>query len=255
MNALALSIVLATTPITLEKVRELSRRNTPALLSQATYQQTVEQTRISRAAIFPQITSAVDISEIWSGPQQYTQSAVDPATGFFTVQTRSSPATSQGRHDASITLTQLFFDGGKWWNQIAQSGAQEDAASGQFLEQQMTSELEGVRRFYVLYGAQRALDVLLENVKRSKDQLDRARALYEAGRGAKSDVIQAQVNLGNDQIVAVKQEATIASAQADLAYWVAFPGDEELVAQDPGTIHGQPGPTPALADAEQAARE
>jgi len=255
VNALALLIVLTTTPITLEQVRELSRRNTPALLSQVTYQQAVQQTRISRSAIFPQVTAAADVSEIWSGRQQFTQSAVDPITMEFTVQTRSSPATHQGRHDASVTLTQLFFDGGKWWNQIAQSGAQQDAASGQFLEQQMTSELEGVRRFYALYGAQRALDVLLENVKRSKDQLDRAKALYEAGRGSKSDAIQAQVNLGNDQIVAVKQQATIASAQTDLAVWIAFPGDEELVAQDPRTTHGPPGPTPALADAEQAARE
>ena len=65
MNALALLIVLTTTPITLEQVRELSRRNTPALLSQVTYQQAVEQTRISRSAIFPQITAAADVSEIW----------------------------------------------------------------------------------------------------------------------------------------------------------------------------------------------
>ena len=255
MNALLLLTVLATTPVTLQQVRELSRRNTPALLSQLDYQRAVEQTRISRSAIFPQITAAADVSEIWYGKQQYTQPVIDPDTGQFSIQTREQRSTQQGRHDASITLTQLFFDGGKWWSQIAQSGAQEDAAAGQFLEQQMTSELEGVRRFYVLYGAQRALDVFLDTVKRSKDQLDRAKALYEAGRGSKSDAIQAQVNLGNDQIAAVKQRATIASAQSDLAVWLAFPGSEDLVAQDPGTINGQPGPTPPLEDVEQAARE
>ncbi len=260
MNAFALLMVLTTTPITLQQVRELSRRNTPALLSQLDYQRAVEQTRISRSAIFPQITAAADLSEIWSGKQQLTQPVAvrdvngDP-TGEFNLLTRNQPATQQGRHDASITVTQLFFDGGKWWSQIAQSGGQEDAAAGQFLEQQMTSEFEGVRRFYVLYGAQRALDVLLDTVKRSKDQLDRAKALYEAGRGSKSDAIQAQVNLGNDQIAAVKQRATIASAQSDLAVWLAFPGAEELVAQDPGTINGQPGPTPPLEDVEQAARD
>ncbi len=260
MNALALLIVLATTPITLQQVRELSRRNTPALLSQLDYRRAVEQTRISRSAIFPQLTAGADVSEIYSGQQRVTTQfpvldANNQPTGDFALITRNQAATQQGRHDASITLTQLFFDGGKWWSQIAQSGAQEDAAAGQFLEQQMTSELEGVRRFYVLYGAQRALDVFLDTVKRSKDLLDRARALYEAGRGTKSDAIQAQVNLGNDQIAAVKQRATIASAQSDLAVWLAFPGSEDLVAQDPGTINGQPGPTPALEDVEQAARE
>src|SRR5262249_19854779 len=214
VNALALSILLTSTPITLQQVRELSRRNTPALLSQLDYQRAVQQTRISRSAIFPQLTAAADVSEIYIGKQQVTAQfpvldSTGAPTGDFTFITRNQPATQQGRHDALLTLTQLFFDGGKWWNQIAQSANQEDAAGGQFLEQQMTSEFEGVRRFYVLYGAQRALDVLLENVKRSKDQLDRAKALYEAGRGSKSDAIQAQVNLGNDQIVAVKQQATI----------------------------------------------
>jgi outer membrane protein len=260
VSSLALLIVLATTPITLQQVRELSRRNTPALLSQLDYQRAVEQTRIARSAIFPQLTAGADASEIYFGQQRVTAQfpildmSAQP-TGDFTFITRNQRATQQGRHDASVTLTQLFFDGGKWWSQIAQSGAQEDAASGQFLEQQMTSELEGVRRFYVLYGTQRALDVLLDTVKRSKDQLDRAKALYEAGRGSKSDAIQAQVNLGNDQIAAVKQQATIASAQSDLAVWIAFPGSEDVVAQDPGTINGQPSPTPPLADVEQTARD
>lgn len=259
----ALAIVLATTPITLPQVRELSRRNTAALLSQLDQQRAAQQTRISRSAIFPQLTAAADLTEIYFGQQRATLQfprldELGQPTGDFTFITRTQLATQQGRHDASVTLTQLFFDGGKWWNQIAQSGAQEQAAAGQFLEQQMTSELEGVRRFYILYGAQRALDVFLDTVKRSQDQLERAKALYEAGRGSKSDAIQAQVNLGNDQIVAVKQRATIASAQSDLAVWIAFPGSDELVAQDPGTINGAAAPTPPtadIADIEQTARE
>ena len=261
MNALALLIVLGSTPITLQQVRELSRRNTPALLSQMAYQTAVEQTRISRSAILPQLSAGADINEVWVGRQLVTQQqqVIDPETklptGVINYIQFAQPATHLGRHDASLTLSQLFFDGGKWWNQIAQSGAQEDAAAGQFSEQQMTSELEGVRRFYVLYGAQRALGVLLDTVKRSQDQLDRANALYEAGRGNKSDAIQALVNLGNDRIAAVKQQATIAGAQSDLAVWIAFPGTEELVAQDPGTVDGHVLPAPKLEDVESDARE
>jgi len=261
VNALALLIVLGSTPITLQQVRELSRRNTPALLSQMDYQRAVEQTRISRSAILPQVSAAADVNEVWVGRQLVTQQqqVIDPDTGRPTGEinyiTFAQRATHVGRHDASVTLSQLFFDGGKWWNQIAQSGAQEDAAAGQFREQQMTSELEGVRRFYVLYGAQRALNVLLDTVKRSQDQLDRANALYEAGRGNKSDAIQALVNLGNDRIAAVKQRATVAGAQSDLAVWIAFPGAEELVAQDPGTVDGRVPPPPKLEEVESDARE
>ncbi len=261
MNALALVIVLGSTPITLQQVRELSRRNVPALLAELSREQASEQVRISRSAIFPQVNLRSDASRTQSGPrrtlQPFTTGDVDPTTGFPIIQQRVSTTPGQVTHayDIIATLQQLLFDGGKWWNQIAQSGAQERAAEGQFREQQLTSEYEGVRRFYVLLGTQRTLDVLKDTVKRSQDQLDRASALYEAGRGTKSDAIQAQVNLGNDRIAAVKQQSLIAGAQSDLAVWIAHPGAEDLVAQDPGTITGPTAGAPLFEEAVKSAAE
>jgi len=259
VSALALLIVLASTPITLQEVRELSRRNTAALLSELDRARAEEQTRISRAAILPQVNLQASASRSYNGTSRRLQSrpvSFDVNTGQqqFANVVADFPAFYTGNDQAIVSVQQLLFDGGRWWNQIAQSGAQAEAADGQFLEQQMTSEYEGVRRFYVLYGNQRTLDVLLDTVKRSQDQLDRAIALYEAGRGTKSDAIQAQVNLGNDRLAAVRQRANIAGAQSDLAVWIAHPGAEELVAEDPGTITGPPATVPAVQDADARAR-
>jgi outer membrane protein len=258
VSALALLIVLASTPITLKEVRELSRRNTAALLSELDRGRAEEQTRISRAAILPQVNLQAGASRSYNGVSRRLQGrpiSFD-ANGVqqFANVIADFPAFYTGSDQVIVSVQQLLFDGGRWWNQIAQSGAQAEAADGQFLEQQMTSEYEGVRRFYVLYGNQRTLDVLLDTVKRSQDQLDRAIALYEAGRGTKSDAIQAQVNLGNDRLAAVRQRANIAGAQSDLAVWIAHPGAEELVAQDPGTITGPPATVPVVQDAETRAR-
>jgi outer membrane protein TolC len=258
VSALALLIVLASTPITLKEVRELSRRNTAALLSDLDRARAEEQTRISRAAILPQVNLQAGASRSYNGVSRRLQGrpiSFD-ANGVqqFANVIADFPAFYTGSDQVIVSVQQLLFDGGRWWNQIAQSGAQAEAADGQFLEQQMTSEYEGVRRFYVLYGNQRTLDVLLDTVKRSQDQLDRAIALYEAGRGTKSDAIQAQVNLGNDRLAAVRQRANIAGAQSDLAVWIAHPGAEELVAQDPGTITGPPTTVPVVQDAETRAR-
>jgi outer membrane protein TolC len=258
VSALALLIVLASTPITLKEVRELSRRNTAALLSELDRARAEEQTRISRAAILPQVNLQAGASRSYNGVSRRLQGrpiSFD-ANGVqqFANVIADFPAFYTGSDQVIVSVQQLLFDGGRWWNQIAQSGAQAEAADGQFLEQQMTSEYEGVRRFYVLYGNQRTLDVLLDTVKRSQDQLDRAIALYEAGRGTKSDAIQAQVNLGNDRLAAVRQRANIAGAQSDLAVWIAHPGAEELVAQDPGTITGPPTTVPVVQDAETRAR-
>ncbi len=258
MSALALLIVLASSPITLQEVRELSRRNTAALLSELDRARAEEQTRISRAAILPQVNLQAGVSRTYNGTSRRLQPQFigNDANGLpqFRNVIGDSPAFYTGSDQMIVSVQQLLFDGGRWWNQIAQSGAQAEAADGQFLEQQMTSEYEGVRRFYVLYGNQRTLDVLLDTVKRSQDQLDRAIALYEAGRGTKSDAIQAQVNLGNDRLAAVRQRANIAGAQSDLAVWIAHPGAEELVAQDPGTITGPPATVPAVQDADARAR-
>jgi len=259
VSALALLIVLASTPITLQEVRELSRRNTAALLSELDRARAEEQTRISRAAILPQVNLQASASRSYNGTSRRLQSrpvSFDVNTGQqqFANVVADFPAFYTGNDQAIVSVQQLLFDGGRWWNQISQSGAQAEAADGQFLEQQMTSEYEGVRRFYVLYGNQRTLDVLLDTVKRSQDQLDRAIALYEAGRGTKSDAIQAQVNLGNDRLAAVRQRANIAGAQSDLAVWIAHPGAEELVAEDPGTITGPPATVPAVQDADAIAR-
>ncbi len=259
MSALALVAVLAATPITLQQVRELSRRNTPALLADLDRARAHEQTRISESAIYPQLGMAGDVNEVWVGAQRTLQSVpqIDPDTGaiIFTQRVGSQPSYTQGRHDLSLTLQQLFFDGGKWWNQIRQSGAQEEASAGQAFEQQMTSEFEGVRRFYALFGAQRTLEVFLATVQRSRELLDRANALYEAGRLSKSDAIQAQVNLGNDRIAATRQGSVIAGAQSDLAVWIAHPGAEDLVAQDPATMQGTPPPPLVFDDVAKTARE
>jgi outer membrane protein TolC len=245
MKVLPVLILLAASPITLQQVRELSRQSTQALLAELDRQRAQEQVVISRAAILPQLAVLGDVSRTWASESSrlFGSRFITGSDGGFVVTppivVPNPPSTSDNfRFEAQ--LQQLLFDGGKWWNQIAQSGAQQEAAAGQAIEQQLIGELEGVRRFYVLFGAQRTLEVLQETVKRSQEQLDRANALYEAGRLNKSDAIQAQVNLGTDRIAAVKQRASIVSAQTDLVVWIRHPGAEDVVAENPGTIDTPP---------------
>ena len=96
--------------------------------------------------------------------------------------------------DAYVLLGSIAqgYDGGRWWTQISQAGAQKEAAEGQLKEQQMASELEATRRFYTLLKAQLTLKVLEETVRRSGQQLENARSLYEAGRGQRSAARLAQ---------------------------------------------------------------
>jgi outer membrane protein TolC len=92
-------------------------------------------------------------------------------------------------------------------------------------------------------------------VRRSEEQLERARALFQAGRVGRGEELSAQVNLGNDRINLVQRRAQLVQDQSQLAVWLARPGTEVLLAQDPGVLTTAPAPAPsqeaAIAEAHQ----
>lgn len=245
--------VLAATPIRLEEVREQSRRSTRALQAELDYQRNLQQVRIARSALFPQLSLGTTIGGAVAGPQRY-YTALPTSEGTVVLQPVDVPSSGRYNFDFNVSLSQLLYDSARW-AQLAQAGASADAAAGQAYEERATSELEGIRRFYTLFRAQRALEVLESRVRSSQVQLDRAGALFEAGKRRKEEVLSAAVNLGNDRIQAIQQRTQISGAQADLATWLARPGIEELEAADPGTLTEQIATPPAFEQAYQAARE
>ena len=243
--SLLLSLVLTATPIKLEDVRTQSRQNVQALQAVLEQQSAAQGVVGARSALLPQLSLSTGASRTFQGPQRNIVTLPDPANpeGFLE-QERESAGLNRNSFDLSASLTQLIFDGRRW-AELRQSGALAEAAKGEAVEQQATSELEAIRRFFALYGQQARIDVLRATVKRSEEQLERARALFEAGRAARSEAISAQVNLGNDRINLLQAERDLVLAQADLAVWLAASGTEELQAVDPGILGVKPEPPPA----------
>ncbi len=233
-----LLLVLALTPISLEDVRSASRQNLQAIQSSLQVETAGVNRVTARSAILPRVDVSAGAQLSYFGPQRRINTVCqqDTVTGqcqsdssgqiIYVQKAVDTPPVSFGNFNAGITVSQLLYDGGKWWNQIAQATSQEDAAKGQYAEQRMASELEAVRRFYELVRAQLTLKVLNSSIERSKDQLMRATSLYEAGRGQRRDVLDAEVNLGNDEILAMRQEQSIAAAQVDLLEWLGRPSEE-----------------------------
>ncbi|MHB8873066.1 MAG: TolC family protein [Myxococcaceae bacterium] len=235
---LVLCAVAAATPIRLEEARAAARRNTEALRAELDARSAGEQVRLSRSAIYPHLSIAAS------------------GTGTVTSEGINGPGTGGTNSDyrLALTVTQLLYDGGRWWNQISQSGAQADAAAGQAQEQQLSSELEAVRRFYALYAAQRSLAVLKATATQSAEQLDRANALFEAGRAQKREAIAAEVNLGNDRMAVLRQGQGITAAQVDLAVWLTRSGFEPFEAEAPPALAQPPAAPPTGDEVLAAAR-
>jgi outer membrane protein len=230
-----IALLLTATPITLAEVREASRMNLDSIRAALSATRAGLDRADARSVLFPQVDLSLGVNETLAGPQRrFTTAPQLGSDGALTFVQRAVdiPSFAQGNFQLGLSVAQLLYDGGRWWNQLARTGALEAAAKGQMSEQQAASELEAVRRFYELLRAQLALTVLENAVVRSADLLERARSLFEAGRAQKRDLLDAEVNLGNDRIAVIRQRQTIATAQAALLQWLGQ-GPRDIEAQAP----------------------
>jgi outer membrane protein len=252
MNALMLAAVLAaSTPIQFEEARTRSRENTQSLVALLQVSASEQDVRLARSSLLPQVALRVGATGLYSGPQRSYN--VVPVGDGFENQPVNVPAASFADFGIGLTISQALYDR-SLWARLAQSGAQLEAQRGQAFEDRDASELEGIQRFFLLYRTQATIQVLQANVVRSEQQLERARALFAAGRVGKAEELAAQVNLGNDRIAVVSRQSQLAGNQVQLATWLALPGTEEVQAVEPGFLKETPGPVPPLAQTLEEAR-
>lgn len=246
-----IALLLAATPMTLADVRQASRQNLDSIRAELSVTRAGLDRADARSVLFPQVDLSLGVTETLAGPQRrFTTAPQLGSDGSLTFVQRpvDIPSFAQGNFQLGLSVAQLLYDGGRWWNQLARTGALEEAAKGQLSEQQASSELEAVRRFYELLRAQLTLTVLENAVTRSADLLERSRSLFEAGRAQKRDLLDAEVNLGNDRIAVIRQRQAIVAAQASLLQWLGQrPRDVE--AQAPKGFDAAPPETRADAAA------
>ncbi|MBL9038858.1 MAG: TolC family protein, partial [Archangium sp.] len=176
MNALVLLLVAAT-PLSLDEVRAASRANLQAIQSELSLQSAQAGRVSARSSILPRVDVSAGVSDFIAGPQR-TFSTVpsldENGQPAFVQRAVDVPGFSRGSFTFGVSVSQLLYDGGRWWRAIAQAASQEEAARGQLDEQRLASELEAVRRFYELVRAQLTRQVLQATLQRSRTQLERA---------------------------------------------------------------------------------
>ncbi|MBE2251133.1 MAG: TolC family protein [Myxococcus sp.] len=229
------ALLLAAAPLTLGEVRQAARQNLDAVRAELAVSRAALDRADARSVLFPQVDLSLGVTQTLGGPQRRFTTApqfASDGTVTFVQRPVDIPAFTQGNFQLGLTVAQLLYDGGRWWNQLARTGALEEAAQGQLAEQQASSELEAVRRFYEVLRAQLTLKVLENAAARSADLLERSRSLFTAGRAQKRDLLDAEVNLGNDRIAVIRQRQAIIAAEASLFQWLGQP-PRDVVAQRP----------------------
>ncbi|HTO97882.1 MAG TPA: TolC family protein [Myxococcales bacterium] len=236
-------------PLTLDDAVKLSLERNPDLQRQILLTLSAEQDKVlARSSILPQVDFNASLARVrTNGP--VLQGGVE------TGQTVTNETVAQWNYGGRFTVTQLIFDGGRWWNNMAAQDSAYQSNVAQTDEQRLQITYLVEQRFYELVRAQRTLQVLGDAAARSRDQADYTQRLFEGGRATQADVYAARANRDNDEVTRLGQERAVELARADLALAIGVDPAEPLTVVEPQRLMSDPAQPPAPKDAVSRALE
>ena len=231
-------------PLTLDEAVKLALQRNTDLQRQILLSLSAEQDKvIARSAILP----TVDFNASIGATRQGSGSVVVQGVSF----PQAAAVYSTGR--AALSVSQLIFDGGKWWNNLSAANLGLEASRVQVDEQRLQITYLVEQRFYELVRAQRQLQVLGDAAVRSRDQATYTQRLFEGGRATQADVYAARANRDNDEVARLGQERAVELARADLSTAIGLDPGAPLTVKEPPNMLAEPTQAPVVGEAVERA--
>ena len=206
---------------------QIALSNKETLKASALDLQRAQQTvKGSYSNILPSLMFSGSSSES-SFPSQ--EGGYNQATGEITFGDISNlTSTSTG-----ISLSQNIYDGGIWWNTIAQSKNSYKIAE-QFDRQVKINIIRGVHQTYFNYlKTMQLLDVAQSNLKSSQQQLALTKKRFELGSARKTDLLKAEVRFGQARVDVVNNNSALENAYLNLKNAMGIIGsDQDFTVKD-----------------------
>jgi outer membrane protein TolC len=225
--------------LSLEDAITLALDRNPDLRKQILLSLSAEQDKVlARSAVLPTLSFNASVGGARTAGEVFVQGVP-----------LGSRSSTYSTGNASLTLRQLVFDGGKWWNNLDASDMGLAASQALVDEQRLQITYLVEQRFYELVRAKRQLQVLTDAATRSRDQADFTQRLFEGGRGTQADVYAARANRDNDEIQRLGQERVVELARTDLALAIGLDPAEALTVAEPQRLMDDPAQPPPALDA------
>ena len=206
---------------------QIALSNKETLKASALDLQRAQQTvKGSYSNILPSLMFSGSSSES-SFPTQ--EGGYNPATGEITFGDISNlTSTSTG-----ISFSQNIYDGGIWWNTIAQSKNSYKIAE-QFDRQVKINIIRVVHQTYFNYlKTMQLLDVAQSNLKSSQQQLALTKKRFELGSARKTDLLKAEVRFGQARVDVVNNNSALENAYLNLKNAMGIIGsDQDFTVKD-----------------------
>lgn len=117
------------------------------------------------------------------------------------------------------------FTGGRRLAQLRAAGADVDAAVAVDRERRYATILQATETFYAAAAATDLVAVAAQRLARARQQAEFADQRYELGTSTTSDVLRAQIELGNAELAEAEAEAALRSASLELGRLVGVGGE------------------------------
>ncbi|HEX7118276.1 MAG TPA: TolC family protein [Longimicrobiales bacterium] len=119
-------------------------------------------------------------------------------------------------YSARVTASYDLFSGGRRIAQHRVAGARLDAAEADHRAQRFLTTLRTTELFYAAAAAEELVAIAEQRLARAEQQLEFARTRLDVGTATRSDVLRAEIEVGNARIAVVDAEAARRGARLEL---------------------------------------
>ncbi len=199
--------------LSLQQCVDIALRRNPTIFA-ANYTVNAADARVGQAlsAYYPQVSLTGD----------YSKSSI----------TTNSVTGSHDLYQGNAALTQNIYDFGRTSSTVRIQRLNEDATRTD-RRSTVTQVVFNVKQaYYNLLQAEKNLDVAIETVKLTRDQLDQAQGFYDAGVKSKYDVTSAEVNLSNARLAQIRAENGVSVARVTLKNAIGDPDLPDFTIED-----------------------
>ncbi|CAN5781488.1 TolC family outer membrane protein [soil metagenome] len=194
--------------VTLEQATEMALQNNPVAVTAA------EGVTIARAQVLQARGAWLPTLNVSTGFSNSSNERFDQITG----ERASELYTNQ------IALGYELFDGGRRIADQRSASAAVVAANATYREQRYAAVLRTTETFYAAAAASELLGVARQRLERAQQQLAFAQRRLQVGTATRSDILRAELEVGNAELAIVDAESAQRTAQLELGRLIGVDG-------------------------------
>jgi len=173
--------------------------------------------------------SDASVLSSWSGVLPRVSGSL--STGKTLSVTPEGDATTEGA-SGSVSLSQTLFDGSTFASiSAARHGREADANALEYTRRQIVFSAK--QAYYELLKAEALRDVQSEAVELAREQLRKTDSLFELGSASRSDLLKAQVQVGQSELALIAAQRAAETARASLCLTMGISVTSNVEVTDP----------------------